>query len=319
MNRIKAMCLAAAAGTLALSCNCGWAASLVTGDVIASVGSGRFNHFSSTGVLKGVMDTGAAGFTTGGAYRSGTFYGTHFSNGRVYTFDQSGAAPLTSFSTGGVSPESIAFNAAGDMYVGHADGDRDIRKFTTAGTLLSTYNVAVGPRGSDWIDLAGDQRTLHYTSEGRLVYRFDVQTGQLSNFATLPGSGEAYALRLLSDGGLLVADDSNIKRLNSAGTVIQTYDAVGQDSWFALNLDPDGQTFWSGDFGTDQIFRFNIATGAQVGSFSSSGTDLFGLTVVGEQTAANPVPLPAAAWAGMALMGAIGTNSIRKRRKEALC
>jgi hypothetical protein len=31
------------------------------------------------------------------------------------------------------------------------------------------------------------------------------------------------------------------------------------------------------------------------------------------------VPLPAAAWAGMALMGAIGTNSIRKRRKEALC
>src|SRR5687768_9688417 len=98
-----------------LSCNSAWAASLATGDVIASVGGGRFNHFSSAGALKGVMNTGAAGFTTGGAYRNGTFYGTHFSNGRVYTFDQSNAAPLASFVTGDVSPESIAFNAAGDM------------------------------------------------------------------------------------------------------------------------------------------------------------------------------------------------------------
>ncbi|MDX1670055.1 MAG: hypothetical protein R3194_11600, partial [Limnobacter sp.] len=38
----------------------------------------------------------------------------------------------------------------------------------------SQFDVATDDRGSDWIDLAADQCTMYYTSEGTLVKRFDV-------------------------------------------------------------------------------------------------------------------------------------------------
>jgi hypothetical protein len=109
-----------------------------------------------------------------------------------------------------------------------------------------------------------DQCTLFYTSEGRLVKRFDVCANtQLTDFATLPNDGYAYALRLLPpvDGtrGLLVADNSDIKRLNGIGNVVLTYDIPGKDNWFSLNLDPDGTSFWSGDSTTREFYRFEIA------------------------------------------------------------
>ena len=71
-----------------------------------------------------------------------------------------------------------------------------------------------------------------YTSEGRQVKRFDVfNNGQLDDFANLGNAGgpnfRLFALRLLPDGGLLVADKGNIKRLNSVGTVVKEYDADG--------------------------------------------------------------------------------------------
>ena len=157
--------------------------------------------------------------------------------------------------------------------------------------------VEVPGRGSDWIDLAADQTTMFYTSEGRLVYRYDVSTStQLTNFATLPGPrgpNIAFALRLLppgdGSGGLLVADQSNIKRLDGSGAVVQTYDVAGEDGWFSLNLDPNGTSFWAGNFpSSNNFYRFNIATGAiEAGPINTgAGTQLFGLCLKGELTAA---------------------------------
>jgi hypothetical protein len=86
----------------------------------------------------------------------------------------------------------------------------------------------------------------------------------------------------------LVADGSNIKRLNPAGAVIQTYDASGEDSWFALNLDPDGVSFWSANISTANIYKFNIASGAVTLSFNSGtgANTVFGLAISGELTVA---------------------------------
>ena len=55
---------------------------------------------------------------------------------------------------------------------------------------------------------------------------------------------------------------------------------------------PGRVTLWSGDFGSSQICRFNIATGAVVTCFSSGtgGSTLFGLSVFGEITVVNPPP-----------------------------
>ena len=75
-----------------------------------------------------------------------------------------------------------------------------------------------------------------------------------------------FALRLLGpsfDGsdGLLAANRVNIVRLDSTGAIAQVYDAAGENNWFALNVDPDGSSFWSGDFGTSNFYRFDITTG----------------------------------------------------------
>ena len=153
--------------------------------------------------------------------------------------------------------------------------------------------LPIEDKGTDWLDLASDQKTMFYTSEGGRIMRLDVSgTGtQLGDFADIGGT--SFALRLLppgdGSGGLLVANSSDIKRLDGAGNIVQTYDAPGEDSWFALNLDPNGKSFWAGDFSTGDFFRFNIATGAiEVGPINTgtgSGT-LFGLCVKGEPAAA---------------------------------
>ncbi|MBI4203177.1 MAG: hypothetical protein HY532_08715 [Chloroflexi bacterium] len=138
--------------------------------------------------------------------------------------------------------------------------------------------------------MAANQTTVFYTDgEGRTIRRFDTVGGQLADFAVLPGAGNGFALRLLppgdGSGGLLVADLGDIKRLDGAGAVSQIYDIAGEDNWFSLNLDPNGASFWAGDFGTNNFYRFNIATGVvEVGPINSGGA-LFGICLKGEPTA----------------------------------
>jgi len=58
------------------------------------------------------------------------------------------------------------------------------------------------------------------------------------------GLTTSFALRILPtfaalDPSLLVASWQDI-RLMSLGQTVGTYDAAGENCWFALNLDPDG-------------------------------------------------------------------------------
>jgi hypothetical protein len=51
---------------------------------------------------------------------------------------------------------------AGLMYVGHADGGHEIRVFdlSDTGVLRDMYPITTQLRGSDWIDIEKDQRTM---------------------------------------------------------------------------------------------------------------------------------------------------------------
>ena len=188
--------------------------------------------------------------------------------------------------TGDIHSESVVFDAAGNFYVGHADGGHTIRKFDAAGNPAGTFSPAVDTRGTDWIDLAADQCTIFYTSEGGKVKRFNVCSNtQLPDFADIGGTN--YALRLLppfdGSGGLLVANNTTVKRLNALGAAVQTYDATGEDTWFALSLDPNGTSFWSGGAFT-KFYRFNISTGMiEVGPIDPNCC-LAGLCLKGEIT-----------------------------------
>jgi cysteine-rich repeat protein len=271
----------------------------IKGDVFTGVGDGKYNVFSNSGVFKETIDTGLSGaFTAGCALNQdrSKLYTTLFSASNVVVFDMTHPHTIlqTIDTSPGISAESIVFDTAGNFYVGHASGDKSIRKYNASGTFLESYSAAIDSSGTDWIDLATDQCTLFYTSYGRLVKRFDVCTNkQLTDFARLPGNGFALAFRLLppgdGTGGLVVVDYDNIKRLNGTGNVVQTYDRPGEDAWFSLNLDPDGTSFWSGDSATLNFYHFEIDSGNILGGpFPSGGSFLYGICLFGEVAAASP-------------------------------
>jgi hypothetical protein len=268
------------------------------GDVFAGIGGGKYNVYDNTGVFKETIDQAiGSGETTGCAFNPARtkLYTTNFQNDMVAVFDDADPhTVLHTFSTGLTDNESVVFDAAGNYYVGHADGDRDIEKYDSSDNLLATYDVVTGPRGTDWVELSKDQSTIFYTSEGSTIRRFDTATStQLPDFST--ALNESFALRLLppgdGSGGLLVANFADVKRLDASGAVVQSYDAPGEDSWFALNLDPNGTSFWSAGIISGNVYRFNIASGAiEVGPIST-GSSVAGLCLKGEPTAGTPPAL----------------------------
>jgi len=121
------------------------------------------------------------------------------------------------------------------------------------------------------IDLGADGCTMFYTSFGPNVKRFDVCGNvQLPNFnvAPLPG-GMGQDLRVLPDGGVLVSSGQVIVRLNSHGSVVQTYRGPSEDTlWSGLDLAEDG-TFWVGNYRSSNVYKLNLTTGAIVQSFNA--------------------------------------------------
>ena len=254
------------------------------GDVLGAVGNGSVKHFDPSGTLLDTLVGAPSIFTAGMAFDSdGNLYTSGFDGQAVSKFDTFGNF-LGTFGTGyDADPESITFDAAGNVYVGQADGTGAVLKFDASGNPLAQYGVARDDRGSDWIDLASDQCTLFYTSEGTLVKRFNVCTNaQLPDFATLP-SGSAFALRIRPSGEVLVAATNAVYRLDATGALVQTYTIPNPITLFALNLDPDGTSFWTGDLSSGDIFKVDIVTGNILETFNAASfTALGGLAVVGE-------------------------------------
>jgi DNA-binding beta-propeller fold protein YncE len=254
------------------------------GDVFVSVSNGKVNWYHPDGSFNQQLDTTQGGFTTGMAFDSdGKLYVTDFSANAVSVFDTDGTL-LGTFGSGYSTPESIVFNAAGNAFVGSIGGT--IREFDSTGTFVDSDS----PGRVDFIDLSADQCTMLFTQEGTSILRYDVCTDTaLTAFATGLG-GQAFALRIMPTGDVLLANGGNILRIDSTGTIVDTYDVDTENSWFALNLDPDGTSFWSANFGSANVYKIDIATGAVLDSFNTGtgGNTVFGLGVFGEITVADP-------------------------------
>jgi Bacterial Ig-like domain (group 1) len=266
---------------------------LAKGDVLAGVGNGIIKHFDAKGnLLDELNNSTGSTYDAGMCFDSaGTLYATNFST--MSTFTSGGNLLAASFGEAfNEHPESCTIDGSNNIYVGQADGSKQVLKFDTSGKLLASFSPETGPRGTDWSDLASDQCTLHYTSEGSEIKRFNVCTNeQLTPFATgLPEP--CYAHRILPDGSELVACHLVVEQVNAAGEIIQTYTPEGASELFALNLDPDKTTFWTGDLFSGQVWRINIATGAVITTFNTGiNTALGGLSVVGEVTSPPKIEL----------------------------
>jgi len=298
-------------------------ATFATGDVFASVNNGNVNVYTNSGTFITTLNTGQGGFTTGSGSNvatNGDFYVTNFSANSVTQFDNTGAIVNATFGAGApyVNPESILFDKANDVFVGNA-GTNNIIKLDSAGNLLATYHGLTEDRGNDLIDLSSDQHTIYYTSEGDHVLRFDTATNtQLSNLnATALTGSNAYALRILSDGSVLVADTQNVVRLDASGNIIQTYTPSTASGFFSLNLDPNGTSFWTGSFNNDTLYKVNIATGLVETTISTTGLsgNLFGVSVYGEITQGTSTPEPSQLGISIALIGLLALFGYWRKSK----
>lgn len=201
---------------------------------------------------------------TGSAFdASGNFYVTNFGANTVRKYYVSGTSPGTLFGGGYSTPEMIVFDKVGNAYVGSIGGG--IRKFDSAGTSLSSFGA---PR-VDFMDLAADQTTMLFGQEGGEVKRWNLSTNSaLSDLST--DVENAFAMRILPNGNVLVADGSDIELLDSSGKQIGAYDIGSAGLWFALNIDDSGSSFWSADTG-GLVAEFDIATGAVLNQWNTSG------------------------------------------------
>ncbi|MCI0350622.1 MAG: PKD domain-containing protein [Acidobacteriales bacterium] len=240
-----------------------------TPKLFAGVRDGQVKEFSRSGSTLRTLNTNQGGSITGMAIDSvDSLYVTNFTANTVTRFSGNGSLIGNFGSSYNCKPESIVFDESGNAYVGQSDCNKAILKFDAYGNLFTGISVQTESTGSDAIDLAGDQCTIFYTSEGASVLRYNACTNQqLSPFAT--GLDRALALRILGDGGAVVANNTNIVRFDSNGRQIQTYDANGQDCWAALTLDRNPGSFWAADFCTSDIVRFDIGSGNQITKFNS--------------------------------------------------
>jgi len=233
---------------------------------------------------------------------NGDVLATRFAHTAPSLFSRHGAVRNVSF---GTTPglyfnrhESCVFDQIGNVYIGQAgfdatpaDAQVPVLKFNPSGVLLDSFVLPTGPRGTDWIDLASDQCTLYYTSEDTTVRRYNVCTRSvLADLITLPPTmpnEPCYALRLRPNRELMLACQEEVYRISAQGALLQTYtrQSLGETNvqgLFAINLDPDGTSFWTAGGLSGNVYRVDIASGVVLTTFNSGPGGVSGLSVYDE-------------------------------------
>jgi hypothetical protein len=264
------------------------------GDVFVGQSTGQYLVFANDGVQKETLTVG--GGITGSCA---------FNNSGLLHIASEGADEVARFlsphphvrqpdlGNTGDRPESVAFARDGSLLVGSdpSIAGPSLRKFASGATIPRVLDPE---HAASLIDLSSDQRTLFYTSLGTTgttaIHRYDVAAeDDLPDLVNL-GAPALGDLKLLppgdGSGGLIVAHDTTIKRLDAAGALVKTYDAPGADNWYGIALDPDGRSFWAQNSTPGNVFRFNIETGAVDRGPLPTAQRAFGICVQGTRTAA---------------------------------
>lgn len=255
--------------------------SFAPGDIFVSLEPGPVQWHLPDGTLRRVLVPAVPGLGEGMAFdASGNLHvarwcvdGPCESSGNTIEkfsvqFGQSMGAVGGNFNC---NPHTIDFDAFGDAYVGQAGCRRTILKFVQSEIQSTEHVVAVENQGVFWMDLADDNCTMFYTSVGPNVKRFDMCTGtQLPDFnaGPLPGAF-THDLRVLPDGGVLVANTDVIARLDRSGAVTQTYAVAEGTLWAGLDLADNGAAFWAANYFSSNIHKFALESGAHLGSFNT--------------------------------------------------
>lgn len=138
-----------------------FAAVIANGTVMVGTGNGKVTEFDQNGTILRQLDTTTGTVEeTGSAFdSSGNFFVTDFAANKVSEFDPSGTL-IGPFGSGyNVDPESIVFDASGNVYVGQADGTHNVLEFNSSGTFAQ-YVLPRRGDARDGLDRIGG-RQLH--------------------------------------------------------------------------------------------------------------------------------------------------------------
>src|ERR1700722_10609466 len=268
------------------------------GQVFASVGASQVNVYDPTsGDQVNTLNDGTnEAFTAGSAFdASGNLYVADDINGTISKYSPTGTFDGT-FASGLTNPLSLVFDNQGNLYVGQ-QGTPYIAEFNSSGQSIGKFGpLTTGETGDDWIALSSDECTFYYTTETDVIYRYNKCTNtQLSTFNVAPFTGDdAYELQILPNGNVLVADSESDIMLDPNGNVVGSYSCANlpgcSDELFAIALDPDGLSFWTGDTASGIVYRIDIASGDVLQTIDTRSPYLFGLSVDNEIEVAAPPP-----------------------------
>ena len=250
------------------------------GDVFVSLEPGPVLWYLPDGTLRGVLPSTVAGTGEGmGFDPSGNLYVARWctdpdctSTGNTIEMFNVLGQSMGAVGTGyDCSPHDVVFKPDWTAYVGQSGCTGDVLRFTPGTVEPDAFDVTLENGGSWWVDIAADGCTVFYTSVGPNVKRYDTCTGtQLPDFnvAPLPG-GSTHDLRILPDGGVLVASGEVIARLDATGALVQTYAVPAENTlWAGIDL-AAGDTFWAANYYSSTIHQFDIASGQRIASFST--------------------------------------------------
>ena len=260
------------------------------GDLLVGLGGGRVDWHRPNGTLVRTIVNPRGGQTRGMAFDStGSLYLATY--GPVVKFDSNGNSLGVFFTPpDGDIAGSVVFDSGDNAYVGTGPWrgspiPQDVYKVSKAGAILARYDVDLksfpddtspATNGPFWIRLAANQCTLYYASMSAppRINRFDVCAGgQLPDFDVDVGLNDYFQFDLLPDGGVIAAARDEIVRLSAAGQVVQRYNVpgspLGADAWQSLALTVDETSFWAGNTQTQNVYRFDLASGAVLQTIAS--------------------------------------------------
>jgi hypothetical protein len=197
---------------------------------------------SSTSISTNVAGSILLDVVYGASYSLATYYNSVTGAGNILKIPTNGSPTSNLLATNAVfMPTGITTDAAGNIYVAETDG-RKIKVFSSTGTFLGSYGTgAVG--GADGIvntatfartrDVQIDANGNLYVADRSSVRKIDTNgnvttvagannlTGDAIGSATAARFNEIYAIGLLPNGGIVVADHGNgkIKLIDVNGNV----------------------------------------------------------------------------------------------------
>jgi hypothetical protein len=142
----------------------------------------------------------------------------------------------------------------------------------------TVWTTTLEAGGSNYVEVDPTETYIYYTSGGwyypvggQNIYRLTIADGTITTFATVPaGPGPNPGLKglfPLPDGSVLVCNGGEVVRVDSGGSVTQTYTPAETDLAQSLaDIEPtsDGEAFWVWDEANASFWKFNLSTGAQI-------------------------------------------------------